>query len=526
MKKLLALAVLLVFPQLAATQTPITEAQLSVEQADSLVAFFNRPGTTRLTGDARLTAQTQDVAMLAGELVLAGEVTGDVVIINGSIRFEAGSRVDGDIHVIGGPILVAEHAHARSITLYREIIRYDLRDGVLFHRSESLRDELRAGREFGFGRTDFVIAARGGYNRVEGLPIHLGPRIALGHSNPTILEATLIGRTAELDNPGYILELEQFLGGRRAARVGFRWADEVAVIEPWGLSDRENSLAAFLIHRDYRDHYLRSGWSAYFRLGRAGLPLGLNVGYSEFDVASAQVNDPITVLYNDDPWRGEPLVSAARFTTLNTDFRYDTRNDSRDPTAGWYAQLGVELELKGSERYRYGIVDIHRYARLSPNAKLSLRGVVAGSINREALPVFRQQSLGGEASLAAYELHQFDCGGHATATSTTPPTYYGCDRLALVQVEYQSNFRALSRVARKWGRDFGMLNNIRWVAFVNSGRAWTETEGAGTRGRGLSDFVTDTGFGLRFGVLGVYWAIPLSDRGTSTNFFVRVGPRL
>jgi len=46
------------------------------------------------------------------------------------------------------------------------------------------------------------------------------------------------------------------------------------------------------------------------------------------------------------------------------------------------------------------------------------------------------------------------------------------------------------------------------------------------RGRGTSDFVTDAGIGLRFGVLGVYWAVPLSDRGTSTNFFVRLGPRL
>jgi hypothetical protein len=148
--------------------------------------------------------------------------------------------------------------------------------------------------------------------------------------------------------------------------------------------------------------------------------------------------------------------------------------------------------------------------------------VVAGSINGEALPTFRQQSLGAEASLPAYELHQFDCGGHAVGT-------YGCDRLALVQVEYQSNFRALSRVARQFGTDFGLLDNIKWVAFVNSGRAWVEPEGTSTapiRNRGLSDFVTDAGFGLRFGVVGVYWAFPLSDRGTSANFFVRLGPRL
>src|SRR5688572_9059659 len=505
-----------------AAQTPIVEAQLTVEQADSLVTFFNRPETTRLTGDSRLPEQTQlgDVAIVGGELALAGHVTGSVVVINGSIRFEPGSRVDGDIHVIGGPILGAENAQARSITIYRELIRYDLQDGVLIHRSERLRDELRAGRQFPFGRFDFVVAARGSYNRVEGLPVHLGPRVALGHSNPTVLDATLIVRTAEFDDPGFILRFEQFIGGRRAARVGFRWSDEFVAIEPWGLSDRENSLATFLIHRDYRDHYLRDGWAAYFRLGREGLPLGLGVAFTEFDVATAPVNDPISILYNSDDWRAQPFVAAQRYATLNTEVRYDTRNDRRDPAAGWFATVGVELELKGSERYRYGLADVRRYARLSPNAKLSFRGVVAGSINGEALPTFRQQSLGGEPSLPAYELHQFDCGGHASGI-------YGCDRLALVQVEYQSNFRALSRVARRVGRDFGLLDNIKWVAFVNSGRAWVEPEGAtANRNRGLSDFVTDTGFGLRFGVVGVYWAIPLSDRGTSTNFFVRLGPRL
>jgi hypothetical protein len=519
-----ALMTLLLLPARARAQTPIVEAQLTIQQADSLVSFFNREGTTRLTGDARLSdpTQTGDVAMLGGELTIAAHVTGSVVVINGSVRFEPGSRVDGDVHVIGGPIVGAENANARSITIYRELIRYDLQDGVLIHRSESLRDELRAGRQFEFGRFDFVIAARGSFNRVEGLPVHLGPRVALGHSNPTVFDATAIVRTAEFDEPGFILKVEQYIGGRRAARVGFRWADEVIPIEPWGLSNTENSLAAFLIHRDYRDHFLRDGWSAYLRLGREGLPVGLTVAYSEFDVATADVNDPFTILYNDDPWRAQPLVDAARFTTLTTDFRYDTRNDQRDPAAGWLASVGVELELKGSERYRYGLADIRRYARLSPNAKLSLRGVVAGSINGEALPTFRQQSLGGEASLPAYELHQFDCGGHVLGI-------YGCDRLALVQVEYQSNFRALSRVARQVGRDFGLLDNIKWVAFVNSGRAWVEPEGTTTtptRNRGLSDFVTDAGVGLRFGVLGVYWAFPLSDRGTSANFFVRLGPRL
>jgi hypothetical protein len=512
---------LVCLPAALAAQTPVTEAELTTTRADSLIAFFNRSATTRLTGDARLPAGSDvgDIAILGGELTLGAHVTGSVVVINGSIRFESGARVDGDVHVIGGPVHAADSVNARSITVYRELVRYDLREGVLIHRTDASVTELSAGRAFDFGRFDIIVAARGGYNRVEGMPVQIGGRATLGHSNPTTVEAALIARTADLDNPGFAVRVEQFLGGHRAARLGFRYADEVETIETWGFSDRENSLATFLIHRDYRDHFLRQGWSAYFRLGRPGLPIDFTMAYSEFDVASAGVHDPFTLLYNNHAWRNEPTLRPARYTTLGSTLTYDTRNDERDPAAGWLTNVGAELELKGSERYRYGIVDVRRYARLSPNAKLAMRAVVAGSIKGDSLPTFRQQALGGEASLPGYHLYQFDCGGHNIGG-------YGCDRLALVQLEYQSNFRAFSRFARKLGRDFGLLDNIRWVTFVNSGRAWAESEAAGPRSRGTSDFVTDAGVGLRFGVLGFYWAVPLSDRATETNFFIRVGPRL
>ncbi len=519
MKQLLLALVFVALPSAAAhAQTPVTEAELTVEQADSLIAFFNRSGTTRLTGDARLQSQIGDVAMLGGQLTLAGTSTGDVVIINGSLVFEPGAVVQGDVFVIGGPVDGAEQARVGSITLYRELVRYDLRDGVLFSRRDE-PGELSAGREFSFGRFDIVVAARGGYNRVEGLPIQLGGRVTLGHSNPTTFEAAFIARTADIEDPGHSFQVEQFLGGRRAVRIGVRRAEEVVAIEQWGLSDRENSLATFLIHRDYRNHYLYDGWSAYFRFARRGMPIDFSIGYNEYDVAAATVHDPFTILYNNHSWRAEPNVRDARYTTLRSDFSYDTRNDERDPADGWLTRIGTEVELKGSDRFRWGIIDLRRYARLSPNAKLAMRALVAGSIDGDSLPVFRQQALGGEGSLPAYELNQFDCGAAAVDA-------HGCDRVALVQLEYQSNFRAFSRVARKLGRDFGLLDNIRWVAFVNSGRAWTEATAVNTRNRGTSDFVTDAGVGLRFGVLGVYWAFPLSDHASGANFFVRLGPRL
>ena len=129
--------------------------------------------------------------------------------------------------------------------------------------------------------------------------------------------------------------------------------------------------------------------------------------------------------------------------------------------------------------------------------------------------------------MPGYALYQYDCGGHDVQISgSTHFPYYGCDRQLVFQVEYQSSFGRLSRIGRQIGRDFGLLDNIKWVVFFNTGRAWTENDARGIRGNGTDDFVADAGFGLRFGLLGAYWAVPLSAHRGGVNFFVRAGPRI
>jgi outer membrane protein assembly factor BamA len=104
--------------------------------------------------------------------------------------------------------------------------------------------------------------------------------------------------------------------------------------------------------------------------------------------------------------------------------------------------------------------------------------------------------------------------------------YYGCDRIALVQMEYQANFPFARRLAEGVGLSAAVGSLVRWVAFFDAGRAWTEPGSADGRPGGNDDFSADAGLGLRVGPLGVYWAAPLSGRGQGFNFFVRLGPRI
>lgn len=522
-------------------QVSITESQLTPDAAASIVALYNDAQTTRLSGDSRVAAANEvsgNVAVLEGTMTLAGHIAGDLVVINGDAVFEEGARVDGTVTVVGGSIRGADLLTATRIVWYRGRLKYELRDGQLTVAREAARDELSTGHEFGFGRTDVLIAARGGYNRSEGLPIFVGPRITLGHGNPTVLEGLFIFRTAALfrfdeQDFGYALRAEQFVGGSRA-RVGVRYASEVQPIELWGLSDRENSLAGFVLHEDFRDHYTREGWAAYVARGRSSSLLDWRLEYAAYRYFNAPRRDPYSLLNNPDPWRPEPQVAAVRLRTLRAQATYDTRNDDRDPSSGWLVNTDVEaaLALRAgaatdfSPNYRFALIDVRRYARLSPLSRVQLRAVAAGSINGRGLPVFRQQSLGGEGSLPGYKPYLYDCGGHDAVDADIRTLYYGCDRLVLFQFEYQARFRWLSSLSSDLGPEFGLFQNVRGVLFFDTGRTWNEPEHAGTRGLGSSDFVADAGFGLRFGRIGAYWALPLSARVHGLNFFVRLEPRL
>lgn len=526
-----------------AAQVPITESALTPDAAAGIIAFYNSAETI-LNGESHIAQGSVvggSVALLDGTLTLAGRIGGQLLIINGDLVVLPGGTVDGNVTVVGGTIRGAQHLEATAVQWYRDRLKYELRDGQLvLMRDALIADEISAGREFGFGRTDLLIASRGAYNRSEGLPVHVGPRLTLGRANPTLLEGLFIFRTAagfhfDEHDYGYALRAEQFLGGRRAARIGVQIASETVPIETWGLSDREASLAAFVLHRDYRDHYMREGWSAYVASGRRGLPLDWRVEFASQRFHSAQLRDPYSIFDNPDPWRREVGMPEARLNLLRAASLYDTRNENRDPSTGWLIRAEAEHALSvesGSTEgyapdYRYGLIDLRRYARLSPYARVSLRVVAAGSLDGEALPPFRQQALGGEGSLPGYERYEFDCGGHDIGAGILAQTpFYGCDRLALLQLEYQSNFRWLARRVSDLGRDFGLLENVKAVLFFDAGRAWTEEQARGMRGTGPGDFVADAGVGVRFGGVGAYWAFPLSSRGSGANFFVRYGPRL
>lgn len=543
--------------RLAAQTTPAQELTLPPEVAEEMVALYNGEETIRLTAPAHVAAGSEilgDVVVLGGPVRIAGTVRGRVGVINGELRLEPGAHVLGDVLVVGGTAVVAETALVEgSIRTFREPMRFRIEAGRLALAQPPAEPEFSAGRDFGVVRTDLTFASRRGYNRVEGLPIVVGPRFETRLTNPTRAEALLVYRTesgadVSLSGLGYLLRLEQFMGGRQTVRVGATLHSEITPIEDWGLSDTENSLSTFLFQRDYRDHYEREGWSAYLRVAPPELPYDLLVEYRDERHSSVRAASPFSLSSSDD-WRPQPRVAEGTLRSIGARVSYDTRNEGADPTAGWLLSAAVERALGGSlvlpadacpaEACTFAVpqdartdfatatLDLRHYARLGPDSRLSIRTRVSTSLNDRPLPPQRQHALGGEGSLPGYHPFRFDCGAREGAAGDDGFfPYYGCDRLALVQIEYQSAFRPARGWGRKLGDDIDLGEVPGWVVFFDVGRAWTERVAREGRTGGQDDFAADFGAGLRFGRLGVYWAFPLSGSDRGVNFFVRLRPRI
>jgi hypothetical protein len=537
--KRLALAVLLPLaatPGLAQETSPMTDGV-----AAAVLEFYNHPATTRVRGPTRIAASTTvdgRLASLGGPLVVAGVVLGDVVVINGDLRLVPGGRISGSVRVVGGRIEGPTALVEGSVAAHPEALRFRREGDRLVLERPGLR---MPGVATAFGRLDLVARLDGSYNRVEGLPVAAGPRLTLGRSNPTVLQALAVYQTRSglrihHGEFGHDIRLEQYLGGHRAVLAGAGLHRVVDPIERAGLSDTENSLATFVLHQDQRDHYGRHGWSAYVRFIGATLPYDARIEYRDETHREADVASPWSLLKNDSPWRAQPRVAGGTLRSLHGSFRWDTRNDRIDPATGWLISIGVEQGLSGTlalfdrpadSEFTAVSADVRRYVRLGPHSRAAARLVAAGAPDRGPLPPQRQRALGGEGSLPGYPAFHFDCGARAGGPNDGGLyPYYGCDRSLLLQAELRYAPLADLGIGRRFELDFDLFAAPEFVLFANAGRAWTEARSLdGRADAGPATLQPDAGIGVRFGPVGAYLAIPLGGGDGRTNFFIRLGPR-
>ncbi len=572
---LLLLSCLAVHP--AAAQVQVIEGRVPPDIQEQAFEFLNSPEVVRLSGGIRIPAESRiegNVAVLGGSVLAAGTVGGDLLVVNGDLRLLPGARIEGQIVVIGGTIVGEEDATlAEEAVVYTGPLRYRIRAGRVDPRPDEGVSPGFLSSDLGFGEARFTLRAASSYNRVEGLPVLFGPLIQTAGGNPTRLETFAIWRSTsglnlDSDRLGYLFRIDQAVGGRGITSIGATAHREVVPFEDAGLTNTEASLATFLLGRDFRDHYEREGWRAYFSLRPGRVPLSASLSYREEEHLTPPIRDPWTLGSGEDPWRPLPMVAEGRSRSLEATLEWDSTDDPSLPTDGWRAMLGLrrqvggELALPHSEPnaptqgdatvtsishslpfYTVGTLDLRRYARVGPTSRLNLRAAATGSLTGSPLPPQLQTAAGGEGSLPGHRRFALDCGArqtsrlletHRSGDGQDPETAvvfpsHGCDRLLLFQAEFQGALPiSWDPIPSHWDdSELSELVSLQpvWAVFFNAGQGWSEGDLATGIPRTDSPTRADVGVGFFMGPVGLYWSYPLNRRDRGLNFFVRLQQR-
>lgn len=534
--------------------------------AVEITRLYHDTAALRSTGRVEIDERREiegNVAVIDGPLYIGGRVRGRVLVVNGDVVLRPSARIDGDLLVVGGEVEGRHSAYVGGeIRIYRQRLAYDREGEVLVPvTTETSSNETgwwrRWERSHRRSSSKLQIATAGAYNRVEGLPINLGPRITTFTSWGSVqLDAYAIMRTESSfkgsdGDIGHNVSTEVRFGRRGGVLLGGRAFNTVDPTETWQLSQNEASLSAFLLRHDYRDYFERRGSRVHAGFFvRRGADVTVSYGDERWLPRRTQV--PWTLFMQGAQWRPNPEFDQGRFHLINSTLRVDTRNDEDAPWSGWFVLADLEHGFGGITQYAprsapvgqpagsdvnyaRAFVDLRRYNRVTPDARLNFRLVAGGWMNGDPLPLQRRFAVDGPGGVPAYD---FRTPSSLNLLTCTTGTYVAgvpgqCDRMALAQVEYRGDLHF--DLFTDWEDDDYMRRHAEgvWVFFADAGRGWLV--GPPSPGDGLaysrsqlpplSTFRTDLGIGLDFDLFGVYVAKSMSTPKERPNFFVRVRHR-
>ena len=522
---------------------------LAEAAAEEAIRFFNAPTTTRLVGRTSLPRGNEwrgDVAIRNGSVTLAGRVQGSLLVINGDATLDSSAEVSGDLTVIGGSLTQAPGARVvGQLRHYRELLAYTTK-GETIALDRSFRRHLpffgaHKSWQGAESRSTLTIATGGTFNRVEGLPIVLGPQFDWGVNGDMRLRLDALGiaRTVgdvggEPGNLGYIVRTELRTGARLGVGVGLSGYSVVSPVERWGLHDDEVGWASFLFQRDYRDYYLNRGISGRV-FAQPTQPLGLSLELSREWQESVSARDPWTVFRNTVPWRPNPPIDQGHYTALLGSVTFDTRNDHDQPTSGWllHAELSQNwsddvspqtlpasvrpaIPLDGSYAFSRMLIDMRRYTRVSMSGRVNLRFLAGGWLGGDPLPLQQRLSMGGPDPLPGYGFRASSCSEDIVDSAFAHTRVAACDRVILTQVEYRGHLSLHWAYGASHPEDegsksiFASLTGPDFVVFGDAGQGWLVGNGPGhipsDKLPSLGSWIGDLGFGIDWGGFGIYLA--------------------
>ncbi len=409
--------------------------------------------TTTIAKDQIIDA---NVIVKNGDLIIAGTVKGDVLVLFGNLRIKNTARIEGDVACIDGSIYQAEQGVVlgnQIETSSKNLIKKD--DWELERKKQNdvetdnwMIDDYHgeyAALPFGFWKKQFLFR----FNPVQGwfvglsLPEHIKP-----------LEKYLdiygfLGYGFSESRWSWGGGINRWLFDRYKYRteIGIRGYDYTASNDEWIISPFENTLTSVFLHESNQDYYGKKGFEVH---------ISQNVSFS-FKATLAYRSDRYAVMINTTDWallypdrryRSNIEIDPGNMRALYGELFYDTRNNKYSPSVGWYGKLSMELSnpALGSDFYfNQYFLEVRRYQRMGKLSRLDIR-FMAGS-SEHYLPVQKNFYLGGFSSLRGFSYKEFSG-----------------NRTLLTNLEYNISPQFMFT-------DF-LLGAMRFVIFFDFGYAW------------------------------------------------------
>jgi len=347
-----------------------------------------------------------------GDIVIADDerVSGDVVSIGGNIIVKG--QVDGDVVSVFGDIDLGEDAYIRGDAA-APLGSIDRASGATVIGESVTRSRHR--RKHHTNEATFESTAR--FNRVEGLTLVPGMRYKSDTGEYPTLE--LRGAYAfTLKRWEYDFRVSHKIGNTWGPKFTGSIYQTVSSSDFWLIPwEQENSFAAAMFKEDFLDYYWTRGFT-----GGGGLwyddYLTLDVNYTSAKIETLERTAEKALFGGKKEFRenwSTVLYDSAAILGMEGNLKevavnaaYDTRDDAEDPMRGMYANLSTRQTVgSDSAGFDYGVVDgeFKWYYPLSHDQTLFAR--VRGGFSDDDLPLFRRYFIGGLGSLRGYDYKEF-----------------------------------------------------------------------------------------------------------------------
>lgn len=255
--------------------------------------LINRKGVLKIFNDFDISKDmvvNGNLKIIGGNLTVSGTVNGEIHVLGGNINIYNTAVINGTIITLGGTIYKDTNAIIKG-----EVLEVN-QNKVSFSRKKTKRksgwkniwpDDSQLGvLEDNESRSDaYLDDVWVRYNRSEGLYLQLNMHI-LNEFIPGNVLYGGVGRSFSRNKYSGIIGIEQRYF-QNNFQIYLERYDNSHTDDTWRITDKLNSLAAFLIHEDFLDWYHTDGFQGGININ---LPLSINANVIYTDETQERMN--------------------------------------------------------------------------------------------------------------------------------------------------------------------------------------------------------------------------------------------